>query len=407
MDVSVRPWFTTGVALVGASAIALTPISPMAPVRPVADVAQVTAAVSRDVQLAALDWPYILSLPIIRQDILNTIDNWAVYLAGFAKAGVGLTQSLLAIPGVTVEAIQEVLALNFVGAFDTVATAIRDSVIAVGQPLLDSLIWRNQKAALVQAALASAVPLALLSVANGFLAAANGVTTSLIVGTQDFVAALLTLNLTNIVNAALDGTRNFVAALGAGAGAIVDGIEDAQRGIVAALATTPPPPPTFAVSDVSSMSTFSTDNTLMLSRSARGGTDTEVVDPEAVDPVVAPVVTPVVPDVEPVVVDEAPVVDTPVDVVPEKTPAAPAPDPTPVTDVDPPSDPVTPPVTSVKDTVKDEKDVKDVKDTVKAPTKGTSGAQSHGNAKPAGSTTDADGAGAAAKPASGGDDGES
>ena len=100
MDVSVRPWFTTGVALVGASAIALTPISPMAPVRPVADVAQVTAAVTRDVQLAALDWPYILSLPIIRQDILNTIDNWAVYLAGFAKAGVGLTQSLLAIPGV-------------------------------------------------------------------------------------------------------------------------------------------------------------------------------------------------------------------------------------------------------------------------------------------------------------------
>ena len=413
MDVSVRPWFTTGVALVGASAIALTPISPMAPVRPVADVAQVTAAVTRDVQLAALDWPYILSLPIIRQDILNTIDNWAVYLAGFAKAGVGLTQSLLAIPGVTVEPIQEVLALNFVGAFDTVATAIRDSVIAVGQPLLDSLIWRNQKAALVQAALSAAVPVALISVANGFLAAANGVTTSLIVGTQDFVAALLTLNLTNIVNAALDGTRNFVAALGAGAGAIVDGIEDAQRGIVAALATTPPPPPTFAVSDVSSMSTFSTDNTLMLSRSARGGTDTEVVDPEAVDPVAAPVVTPVVPDVEPVVVDEAPVVDTPVDAVPEKTPAAPAPDPTPVKDVDPPSDPVTPPVTSVKDTVKDEKDiddvkdVKDVEDSVKAPKKGTAGAHSSGNAKTAGSTTDADGAGAAAKPASGGDDGES
>ncbi|TQR83330.1 hypothetical protein D8S82_27305 [Mycobacterium hodleri] len=408
MDVSVRPWFTTGVALVGASAIALTPISPMAPVRPVADVAQVATAVSRDVQLAALDWPYILSLPIIRQNVLNTIENWAVYLAGFAKAGVGLTQSLLAIPGVTVEVIQEVLALNFVGAFDTVATAIRDSVIAVGQPLLDSLIWRNERAALVQAALSSAVPLAYVSVINGFLAAANGVTTSLIVGTQEFVAALLTLNLSNIVNAALDGTRNFVAALGAGAGAIVDGIEAAQFGIATALATTPPPPPDFAVSDVSSMSTFAADNTLMLSRSSgvAGGTDTDVVDPVVVDPVVAPVVTPVVPDVEPVVVDEAPVVDAPVDGVPEKTPAAPAPDPTPVKDVDPPSDPVTPdktpPVTSVKDTVKD---VKDVKDTVKAPKKDATGAHSGGNAKHAKPTTD--GAGAAAKPASGGDDGES
>jgi len=403
MDVSVRPWFTTGVALVGASAIALTPISPMAPVRPVADVAQVTAAVTRDVQLAALDWPYILSLPIVRQNILNTIENWTVYLGGFAKAGVGLTQSLLAIPGVTVEAIQELLALNFVGAFDTVATAIRDSVIAVGQPLLDSIIWRNQRAALVQAALSSAVPLAYVSVINGFLSAANGVTTSLIVGTQDFVAALLTLNLSNIVNAALDGTRNFVMALGAGAGAIVDGIEAAQFGIATALATTPPPPPTFAVSDVSTMSTFSADNTLTLSRSSRGA------DLEVADPVVAPVVTPVVPDVEPVIVDEAPVIDAPVDVVPDKAPAAPAPDPTPVKDVDPPSDPVapdkTPPATSVKDT--DTKDVKDVKDTVKAPTKGADGVHSRGNAKPAGSTTDADGAGAAAKPASGGDDGES
>src|ERR1700712_5519031 len=184
MDVSVRPWFTTGVALVGAGAIALTPISPMAPVRPVADVAQVSAAVSRQVELTALDWPYILSLPIIRENIRNTIENWAVYLGGFAKSGVGLAQSLLALPGVTIEALQQALALDFVGAFDTIATGIRDTAIAVGQPLLDSIIWRNQKAALVQAALSSAVPLAYISVVNGLLTAANGVTTSVIVGTQ-------------------------------------------------------------------------------------------------------------------------------------------------------------------------------------------------------------------------------
>lgn len=68
------------------------------------------------------------------------------------------------------------LALNFVGAFDIVTTAIRDSVKAVGQPLLDSIIWRNQEALLLQAALSPAVPLALLSVANGFLVAGNTVT---------------------------------------------------------------------------------------------------------------------------------------------------------------------------------------------------------------------------------------
>jgi hypothetical protein len=397
MDVSVRPWFTTGVALVGASAIALTPISPMAPVRPTADVAQVSAAVSRQVELPALDWPYILSLPIIRQNILNTIDNWAVYLAGFAKAGVGLTQSLLALPGVTIEALQQALALDFVGAFDTIATGVRDTVIAVGQPLLDSIIWRSQKASLVEAALSSAVPLAYISVINGFLAAANGVTTSLIVGTQDFVAALLTLN---IGNAALDGTRNFVMALGAGAGAIVEGIEAAQRGIAEALATTPPPPPAFAVSDVSTMSTFSADTTLTLSRSSgRAGVDATQTE-------VTPDV-PVVPDADPVVTDETPVVDAPVEVVPDPTPTAPAPDPTPVKDVDPTPDPVTsvktPPATSVKDTVKD------ATDTDSQPEKVTAGAHATGNDKPAGPKKDDDGAGAgaAAKPASGADGGAS
>jgi hypothetical protein len=154
-----------------------------------------------------------------------------------------------------------------VGAFDTVTTAIRDSVIAVGQPLLDSVIWRNQKAAAVQTALYAASPLAFLSVVNGFLQAGNIVATSLITGTQDFVAAVLTLNLGNIVNAALDGTKNFIASLGEGAGAIVAGIEAAQKGIADALATPPPPSPFLA--DVSAVSTLSSENTLTLSSTSK------------------------------------------------------------------------------------------------------------------------------------------
>jgi hypothetical protein len=142
MEVSIRPWFTTGVALVGASAIAMAPITPSAPAM---DVRAATAAISSEFQLTALDIPYILTLPIVRQQLSNWVENWAVYLAGFAKAGVGAAQSLLAIPGVTVEIVQEVLALNFVGAFDTFASAARDAVIAVGQPLLDSLIWRIRR----------------------------------------------------------------------------------------------------------------------------------------------------------------------------------------------------------------------------------------------------------------------
>ena len=200
----------------------------------------------------------------MRQLIRNDVENIVVLFGGFAEAGVGLAQSLLSIPGVTVEAVQQVLALAFVGAFDTIATAIRDGVIAVGQPLLDSLIWRNQKASAVQTALYAAVPDALIAVANGFLAAGNGVATSFIVGAQNLVAAILTLNLGNIVDAAVEGTTNFLAALGAGAGAIVSGSEAAQLGIATALATEPPAP---AVADVAALQTLSVDATISLARS--------------------------------------------------------------------------------------------------------------------------------------------
>lgn len=271
MEASLRPWFTTGIALVGASAIVMAPVAPIAPSALAGEVRAVTATVSTEFHLTALDLPYILTLPIVRQQIRNWAENWAVYLAGFGKAGVGLAQSLLAIPGVTVEVIQQVLALDLVGAFDTIAAAARDSVIAVGQPLLDSLIWRNQKAYAVQTALQAAIPQAYIDVINGFLLAANGVTTSLIQGTQDFIAAVLTLNLGNIVDAALDGTRNFVVALGAGAGTIVTGIEAAQFGIATALAT---PPPAAAVADVSVLRTFSTERMVSLT----GTSDTATLD---------------------------------------------------------------------------------------------------------------------------------
>lgn len=282
MEASLRPWFTTGVALVGASAIAMAPISPITPASPAADVRAAAAAVTAEFDLTALDIPYILTLPMVRQQIRNWAENWAVYLAGLGQAGIGLAQSLLSIPGVTVEVIQEVLALNFVGAFETLTTAVRDSVIAVGQPLLDSIIWRNQKAAAVQTALFAATPQAFIDVTNGFLQAGNIVTTSLIVGTQNLVAAILTLNLGNIIDAAVDGTRNFFVALGDGAGAIVAGIEAAQFGIATALATPPPPSP--FVADVSAMRTLSTETTFSLARGSSAdtleadGTPTPVVD---------------------------------------------------------------------------------------------------------------------------------
>lgn len=319
MDASLRPWFTSGVALVGATAIALAPVAPLPTASPVAQVRAATAAVSAQFDLTALDIPYILTLPIVRQYIRNWAQNWAVYLQGLAQAGVGAAQSLFAIPGVTVEIIQEVFALDFVAAFDTFTTAVRDSVVAVGQPLLDSLIWRNQKLYAVQTALQSAVPLAFIDVANGFLLAGNVVVTSLIEGTQNLVGAFLTFNLGNIINAAIDGTVNFLGALGDGAGLIVDGIESAQLGISTALAVGPPPPT--LVADVSTMRAFSAENTIAVS----GGSDDIVADvPETTVPETVSEgsdttgdVAPVVEEVKAADVDDDPPLD-PVTAVPDK-----------------------------------------------------------------------------------------
>src|SRR3954453_16576884 len=100
-----RPWYTTGIALVGASAIALAPIAPPAPALDVRAATAAISSVSTEFKLAALDLPYILTLPILRQQFVNWAQNWAVYLAGLGKAGVGLVDSLVAIPGVTAEII--------------------------------------------------------------------------------------------------------------------------------------------------------------------------------------------------------------------------------------------------------------------------------------------------------------
>lgn len=319
MEMSLRPWVTTGIAVVSASAIAVAPISPVVPQARAAEAQVAHVTRTMDVDLAAIDWPYILSLPIVRQQIRNWAQNWAVYLGGLAKSGVGIAQSLLSIPGVTIEVIQELFALNFVGAFETVTQAIRDSVVAIGQPLLDSVIWRNQKYYVVEAALRAAYPQAIIDVTNGFLVAGNTVVTSLIEGTQNLVAAILSFDLSNIVDAAVDGTVGFVQALGTGARSIVDGIESAQKGIADALATPPPPPPDF--SDISTLRTFDETNTLTIT--------SKEAEVQEVSPTLG----------DPVEVVSTPLVETPPESTEAQPPAMPVVDPEPEPEPEPTAKP--------------------------------------------------------------------
>jgi hypothetical protein len=124
------------------------------------------------------------------------------------------------------------------------------------------------------------------------------------------IGAILTRNLGNvIINAAVDGTRNFIVALGAGAGAIVSGIESAQLGITTALATEPPPA---TAADIPGLRTLAVGRTFSLGAASSVVTDaavsapqdeatgeTDVVatgaDAEPQDPLKAPAVTDVSP----------------------------------------------------------------------------------------------------------------
>jgi hypothetical protein len=236
MEISLRPWLTTGVSLVGACAIAMAPVTPITGSPLMAPAAVVTPTV----HTTAFEIPYILTLPVLRQSIANDIYLWAVLLNGWGQAATGALQTLATIPQTVVTITQQLLQLDFVGAFDTLSSAITDAVVAVGQPLLDSLITRRQTTLAIQTALQAAVPEAFFAVVNSALAAGNTVITSAIVGTQNLVSAIATLDLSNIVNAAVDGTKGFVTALGQGAGDIVTGIETAQMTLVAALATRAP-----------------------------------------------------------------------------------------------------------------------------------------------------------------------
>lgn len=242
MEARTRPWFATGVALVGAGAIAISPVAPPpAAERMAATVAAPLRTLATDVRLTAGEIPYILTLPVLRQSIQNWIDDWAVYLNATVQTGTGIAESLASIPAVATAVVQNVTSGNLVGAFTTLTTAVRDAVVAIGYPLTEALIWSTTRTYAIQAATYAAAPVATFNVVNGFLQAGGTVAASLIQSVQNVVGAVFSGSFDNVVAAVTDGVRSFVAALGAGAQSVVAGIEAAQRLMVSALSVLPPP----------------------------------------------------------------------------------------------------------------------------------------------------------------------
>jgi hypothetical protein len=193
-----------------------------------------------DIQLTATIAD-ILQFPAFKQWVANQITDFVTIGAGLAKAGQGVGQTISAIPGLVVTVAQQVLARDFLGALGTIEAGVIGAVTVIGGPILVSMIARDQRALAVDQALVQAVPVALIGLGTGLLGGFNAVATSAIIATQNVVAALLPINIGNLVTAVVDGVKLVVQGLNTGAGNVIDGIAFAQNTIAKALATQPAP----------------------------------------------------------------------------------------------------------------------------------------------------------------------
>jgi hypothetical protein len=193
-----------------------------------------------DIQLTATIAD-ILEFPAFRQWVVNQVDDALTIGVGLAKAGQGVGQTISAIPGLVVTVAQQILARDLVGALGTVEAGLIGAVTVIGGPILVSVIERNQRQLAVDQALQGAVPAALIGLGAGLLGGFNDVATSAIIAGQNVVAALLPINIGNLVTAVVDGVKLVIQGLNTGAGKVIDGIAFAQNTIANALATQPAP----------------------------------------------------------------------------------------------------------------------------------------------------------------------
>ncbi|MUL77523.1 hypothetical protein [Mycolicibacterium sp. CBMA 226] len=191
-----------------------------------------------DIQLTATVAD-ILQFPAFKQWVVNQITDVVTIGTGLVKAAQGIQQTISAIPGLVVTVTQQVLARDLVGALGTVEEGLVGSVTAIGGPILVSIIARDQRALAVDQAMVQAVPVALIGLGTGLLGGFNDFATAAITAGQNVVAALLPINIGNLVNAVADSIKLVVQGLNTGVGKVIDGIVFAQNTIAKALATQP------------------------------------------------------------------------------------------------------------------------------------------------------------------------
>ena len=218
--------------LMGASLIVTSVIAPVEVAVPRLSDAAV------GLQASVLD---IFTVPAAQQSLANEVEYAALWAAGLAVSGVGIGESLAAILPTLLTATQQVFARDPLGALTTVEEAAISAGEAILVPLVASRIDIGQIRLAVDSALLLAEPVAAVELGAGLFAALDAVTRAVITAGQNFINAVLSFNLGNIITAAADGVRDVVASFATGGQDAVDGIVAAQTTLALALAQRPVP----------------------------------------------------------------------------------------------------------------------------------------------------------------------
>ncbi len=219
-----------GSALLGAGLIATATVAPM-------DVATPRlSSVAVELQASVLD---IFTFPALQQSIANEVEFVAIRAAGLAEAGAGLLQSVVALPETLITAVQQTFAGDPLGALTTLEQAGIAAAEATLLPYIAAQIEVGQIQLAIDSALLPAQPIALVELGAGLFAAFDAVARAFIIASQNFVDAVLSFNIGNIVNSVVEGVTGVVTSIGTAGQDAVDGIVAAQNTIADALAARP------------------------------------------------------------------------------------------------------------------------------------------------------------------------
>lgn len=228
MQLTMKPYVTVGVALVGASVIAVAPIAPRAELHmpavnltasidnPIAVFTPVVNAAG-DLIRETLQAEFADPFPILRQVFANQQFTVSKLLEAINAGGSALTDLVTGLPAALNAAGAILRTGNVNGAIDSLVASglqpILDLILGVSQPLQAALerpfaVGQELVAAAFESGLALTVALAQTFIGIGFPVGTTPVLQNLVNVTESLIQSIGTLNPINVINAVQNGVAD-------------------------------------------------------------------------------------------------------------------------------------------------------------------------------------------------------